>query len=554
MAAEIRQVATPNGQWAKKQPIDLIGRSRQIGTSKALVALTLLGAFLAFYIAMILAWEDFAFYDNDMFTQYTLRGQDFPMPVWPAAGRFFPFGQQEYNLIRHFTDTPAGYHVLPIAQLLFFSSILLVLDDELSIVARAALAIVALLTPSILISFSLLIVPERNVLFFLACLALSIKKFEHTKSIAWAVAAVISAQFMIYFKETAFLLLLGFAAGKLILRCRNKYDAGWDFGRLWDRESRLDFCLAFLAVAFLAQYFAFIGIHGDRGYAVEHRLPLSVIVFAYLRWDLLSWLFMAVVIGRFYLILRRRVTPSLLWDGLALGGAACFLGYIGLRLFGSYYLAPVDLIAILYIGQFAALGWNKLASRSKLAALLIGSAILAQDLAFSAFSVFERKNVIRAKAEIASVVEARYRSGAGNVRRLYFPFATHYMIEEFADYLEYRGVPVERAEGQGGRPNSVAMVSTSPADGSGYCGWCRMADGSASGVVAPDPGDLVIVLPEDEASRAEASAYRKRGDLLLSYDPRPPLPQMLHSLYVSPYGYRAKLPDRWMDASVTLWK
>ncbi len=64
----------------------------------------------------------------------------------------------------------------------------------------------------------------------------------------------------------------------------------------------------------------------------------------------------------------------------------------------------------------------------------------------------------------------------------------------------------------------------------------------------------MIVLPEDEASRAEASAYRKRGDLLLSYDPRPPLPQMLHSLYVSPYGYRAKLPDRWMDASVTLWK
>ena len=70
---------------------------------------------------------------------------------------------------------------------------------------------------------------------------------------------------------------------------------------------------------------------------------------------------MAVVIGRFYLILRRRVTPSLLWDGLALGGAACFLGYIGLRLFGSYYLAPVDLIAILYIGRFAAFGMEQAA-------------------------------------------------------------------------------------------------------------------------------------------------------------------------------------------------
>ena len=70
-------------------------------------------------------------------------------------------------------------------------------------------------------SFGALILAERNVLFFLARLVLSVKRFEQTRSTAWAVTAVVCAQSMIYFKETAFLLLWGFAVGRLILRCRN---------------------------------------------------------------------------------------------------------------------------------------------------------------------------------------------------------------------------------------------------------------------------------------------------------------------------------------------
>ena len=106
--------------------------------------------------------------------------------------------------------------MLSIVQLLIFSCILLILDTELCITARAALAILVLLTPSVLSSFSGLNYPERNVLFFFACLVLSVKRFEQTQAIAWAVAAAVSAQIMIYYKETAGLLLLGFAAGRLI--------------------------------------------------------------------------------------------------------------------------------------------------------------------------------------------------------------------------------------------------------------------------------------------------------------------------------------------------
>jgi hypothetical protein len=68
----------------------------------------------------------------------TLKGRDYSTHIWQGQGRFFPLGYQEFNLLRHFTDTITGYHVPPIAQLLIFSWILLILDDELSVAARVA--------------------------------------------------------------------------------------------------------------------------------------------------------------------------------------------------------------------------------------------------------------------------------------------------------------------------------------------------------------------------------------------------------------------------------
>ena len=62
----------------------------------------------------------------------------------------------------------------------------------------------------------------------------------------------------------------------------------------------------------------------------------------------------------------------------------------------------------------------------------------------------------------------------------------------------------------------------------------------------------------DEASLAEASVYRERGELLLSYEPHPPIPRWLYLLVgglrvpLPPFGHKT-LPDRWMDGSVTAW-
>jgi hypothetical protein len=564
------QAIAPTSQKATRRPINLILTWRQAGARSAFVALTLLAVFLASYVAMTLAWEDFAYYDNSIFTLRTLKGHGMGLWIIPESGRFMPLAFQEFNLIRHFTDTITGYHVPPIAQLLIVSWILLILDDELSITVRAALVILALLTPSILLSFTSLIFSESGVLFFLACLVLSVKRFEQTQSIAWAVAAVFCAQLMIYCKETAFLLLLGFAASRLILRRRNAHLAGWDSGRLWVRESRLDVCLASLAVLFLIFYFGVIGIHRNMNYAASARLPRADVVLGYTRVALLPWLLVAVLLGRIYLILRHRVAPLLLWDGLAFGGVACFLAYAYLSMFSVYYLAPVDLIAVLYVGRFAVLSWKEMRPWGKIAGMLLAFLVLFQDVLVSAFVVFERKNVIHAKAGIASVVETQYRQGTGNDLRLFFPFAGGYQLMEFGAYLNYRGVPVEGAAGEASGLNRVFLAEASrtraknlppgtdgPRDGA-CVEWTSIRCQVVSG---PAPGDLVIVFPDDEeASLAEAFVYRKRGELLFFYNPYPSLPQWLHwlfdSLHIgaeSRYRY-GTLADRWMDGSVTKWR
>ena len=206
------------------------------------------------------------------------------------------------------------------------------LDVDLNIAARSILAIVVLLTPSILISLTGLNYPERNVLFFLTCLILLVNRFERRQTITLAVAAVVCAQILLYYKETAFILLLGFATGRLILRCRNEPGPGWDRNRLWDKESRLDLCFAALAVLFLIIYAAVMGLFLLNGGNIEPYRnagsPRVATVIAYAKSDLLAWLFVVVAASRIYSILRCQAAPSLLWDGLAVGGVACFFAYL----------------------------------------------------------------------------------------------------------------------------------------------------------------------------------------------------------------------------------
>ncbi len=315
---------------------------------------------LAGYVTLVLKWEDFADYDDSFFTLVTLRGHNFVPPIWPAESRFFPLGQQEFNVVRHFTSSILGYHAVPLAELVILCCILFFLDNELNISARIALAAVYLLAPSAVTSFTGLVFPDRNVVFWLACLLLFVKFFEKTQGTIWAAATAICAQNTIYYKETAFLLVLGFAGGRLILRCRGENGRGWNYHRLREKESRLDVCLVCLTLIFVLLYVTVMSGHPHMRYAQLYGFSWGDALFYYLRIDPLGFLFVAIALARAYRILLRRSAPDLFWDGLALGGVACWAAYLYLRLCLPYYMAPVDFIAVLYVGRLIILSWRKI--------------------------------------------------------------------------------------------------------------------------------------------------------------------------------------------------
>jgi hypothetical protein len=513
-----------------------------------------LAVLLACYIAGSLIWEDFTYYDNSHFTNGTLIGKDIARQILPENGRFFPLGHQEFNVIRHFTTSVIGYHALRIVQLVLLCGMLLFFDEDVSVWVRVALIILVLITPSILISFSGLIYPEWNVIFALICLAWSVKRFEQTLSGGWAAAAVVSSQVMLYYKETAFLVLLGFAVGRIFLRCWKTAQPGLDFKKLRDAESRLDICLACLGVLFLVYYLAAMFPNYRLDYADEFQLSLPQVLISYINLDLLVWVLLAVVLGRVIQILRGKAAPMLLWDGLALGAVACLVGYHILRMNAGYFLAPADIIAVLYLGHLTALSLISMSRTQKLVTVSLLVLIVLQDSSLSAFRMYERKNVIHAKAEMALAIQKHYEMNPQTTTKLFFPFAAAFPIMEFASYLNYIGVPVEQTPTIASERSVVIAAKVFQADG--RCGYRAFVCHAAN---RPDPGDLVVVLPDDSTQTGEVSSYQKEDGPLFSYQPRPSIPHGLLPYVgalrvVSPIFSQSPLPDTWLNASVTVWE
>ena len=85
--SEISAVSTPS--------------SRLKWSRRSVLALILLGLFLGCYVAGLLVWEDFTYYDNSHFTNETLIGRNVSLQISPEEGRFWPLGHQEFSLLRH---------------------------------------------------------------------------------------------------------------------------------------------------------------------------------------------------------------------------------------------------------------------------------------------------------------------------------------------------------------------------------------------------------------------------------------------------------------------
>lgn len=503
-------VVRPVSGYASQQWTGIRKASRKTSFSIAILAL-----FLGAYATVILAKEDFAMYDNSQFTVYSIRGINLPVRIAPEDGRFWPLGLQEFNVIGRFTKSIAGYHAFSILELVVLALVLFNLDAKLRPGFRLITTIFAVTASAVAVSFTGLIFPERNIVLLLACLLLFIKLYEQTHSTRWAVAAIIVAQVMLYLKEPVFLLLSGFALARIALRIWKIPDARSVFERVWDKENRLDLCIVAVSMIFAASYSLMMFFYPKAQYLAAHRVPAMEALQYYASADLLVCTLAAVTGMRIYRIVRRTSQADLLWDGLACGGLIYFASYLAIGMTSSYYLAPVDLIAVLYLGHLLGSTWSTLSSRARISAVALGTVLFAQSLGHAAFHVLARKFQIRQKSAIAHLIQEERERSQGSTLDLYFPLATPYIVSEFAAYMSYRGLPVEEDNVTPITPTPIRIFSANIAQ-DGRCVRWRNFICHAGPAGSPN---LVIVLPED-GSPPQYALYRKFEEDLFNRDPR----------------------------------
>lgn len=525
------------GNLAPAEPLHPVKAPGPWGLDKVLVAL--LGILLLLsYVYILLHKEDFGASDNSQLTFYSLRGRSFGMPIWKETGRFFPLGLQEYNLIGAFSKSVFSYQAFSIVQLLGVIGGIFVLLRQAGLPVKVLTALIIFLSPGVTISFTGLIYPERNIIFFLTLLLVAVQQLSDTRRWGWFLLAAVAAQACLYYKETMFLLVAGVALFRI---AASLWHLRWASER-W-RPTRatgllrqvsvvlsrytLELSLVALSAIFLLLYVVEILPNVDpsslaRG---DERVASFQALVAYARTDYLLVLFVVCLAGRWIYQLANRAAFDPLWDALAFGAVLYGSAYIKLGMVADYYMAPVDFVAGLYLGQLAyrtggSFSVSRLRYRQWGQLMLISATVtvvLSQNISGSSDYWLTRKNVIDGKVQLHHFFESTYASGA---QRLYF---THqdsgFQLMEVSAFWDYKGLNLVYDD----RYNDSAEATFSVASPNIFEDDLCIAYGRPYKCLhsdSPEAGDLIVVLPEDQPSANDLAQFSTEAMLLFHYRPQ----------------------------------
>jgi hypothetical protein len=545
------------GYWLSQRSTSILPRLSRSArvlpvTSVDVAALILFGLFLAFYVSVILYKEDFAFFDNDQFTDFSVAGRALPPPIWPTEGRFFPLAFQEFNALRFITRSPVGYQLFAVVQLLV---VLLVLSAALGgfrLRYRLLLLSALMLAPAFSISFTGLVYPERDVLFWLAIMLFCLQRYSKTSSAVSFVSCLICAHFALYYKETVVVFIAAFAISYLLFHLCSEISADRQSWRKFAKENVLYFGLLAVCAAYVTFFLAAMHSWGNSSYVAEHQQPIGSVFKTYLVIDWMAWLLLAVFLFRLVRWLSDKDELDPPWDSLAVGALAYFFAILALRLISSYYLAPVDLVAFVYLGRFAL---TVLPTTAKLGRALGGTVfvcLLVHDAAYSSFRVIERKSLIVESHRLADFLEGYLPKATGSAIDLYFPYATRHQLATLSAYLKYRGLPI--AQSGFAKPSTgPQFIIESPAEFTAN----KCVEYSVYRCVhgdRPRPGALLVVMPDDHVDMGDVRELARNSTLLFRLDPPAccsSKSSSLRFLYViSPEFAATGLPEHWLQLDI----
>lgn len=414
-------------------------------------SITIFSLFICTYIYLIFKDAEFAYHDNGQFTFFSLQGNFFGMPIWAGAGRYWPLGLQEYNLISLFSKTPLAYHSFSIIQLLITIFICLSILSSINLILRLFIITIILITPSFVISFYGLIFPERNLIFFLAIFIFCVIRNQDNNSLFYLCGAFISTQFLLYYKEPSFLLILGFAITRLIIKFLNS--PIWQGKQVkyistFIKENWLEFGLVILSLVFVYLFVSNTVGKVETSYADERQgvNPFSTLI-SYLKINPVLSIFIIFFCFRLVNIFRKKQSIDLIWDSLAIGNLLYFLAYLKLNMFRWYYTAPIDFITVLYLSKMIAnlnifVNTNK-HNYQRLILLSLLMLIFLQNLHYSSYAILSQKKEIDSRVQVANFLRNYLDNNQQKNRiNLFFPELSGYYIQEFASFLNYKNFAI----------------------------------------------------------------------------------------------------------------
>jgi hypothetical protein len=507
--------------------------------------------FTGAYILTIFHGETFSYYDDDLLTEFSLQGKSLPPHIWTGVGRFYPLADQEFNLLRFVTRSPFGYHALVVVQLIVLLVVILFSLTEFRPRYRFLIASAAMVAPSFLIPFMGFVYPERNFLFGLAILLLCLKLYFRTRSRLCFVGSLVASHFILYYKETAVLFVVVFALACLSLQVYQSWSAGQRSWRELARENSLPIGLLIVAGIYTVFFLAIMLPHWHFSYISGLREPLSSALIAYLQFDWLPFLMFAAVllrIGRF-LFVRAPLDP--LWDPLAMGAIAYFLGILALRINSGYYMAPVDFVALFYLATLTRI-WLKNPTQLRiLTVATVVICVLSHEVAYSSFRVVERKKIIATKSQLADFLSGYLPSVHGGSVEMFFPYSNGYNLMGLASYLNYRGFRLDGGSISSSDSSPTLVFKGRESFVDNRC--VNYRDYVCLHAERPGPGALVVILPDDTVSMKQIHSLAQGSKELFAVDCEVCAAHhrwfdLLHT--ISAEFSRTPLPDHWLQLHV----
>ena len=295
-------------------------------------------AILCFILASYAYWNSslagWLYGDEHFILSSTVQGALLPWTVFPEAGRFFPLGLVDLNLLIPFGDNPFAYTLERVLLLVAVTGLVFCLTTRAAGTTIGSLLTIAfLLTPDLSKIYSNAIFPESLLLLMLGLFFLLYYLADDRKRDRLLWLSCLVASFATYCKEPVFGLFVVFSLTQL----------GFGYHQLTRSQRWANLYLLFNAVVFLIVYWSFCSNGGN--YAeIRNDGTISTVglLLNYLAQPMLA-LGMLTALWRLFAIVHYRDRQSLKYDGALFAGVAYMGAYAILKLQGDYYLIPAYL-------------------------------------------------------------------------------------------------------------------------------------------------------------------------------------------------------------------